>query len=113
MIPTQDIYRHAKGLIVPQQISSAEAIPYEEFKKNPYTVLCTTNWGGHLSWFQFGGGRWFATAIAAFLTKMQDDVDLSATPAGGEHGEANGSAESSKKYPIFDPSNRRLILPLS
>ncbi|KAF2652829.1 AB-hydrolase YheT, partial [Lophiostoma macrostomum CBS 122681] len=38
-------------------ISSYEAIPYEEFKQNPNTVLVTTNWGGHLSWFQVGGKR--------------------------------------------------------
>lgn len=41
-----------------------EAIPYEEFKQNPYAVLCTTSLGGHLSWFQVGGTRWFAKAVS-------------------------------------------------
>ncbi|KAF2179110.1 medium-chain fatty acid ethyl ester synthase/esterase 1 [Zopfia rhizophila CBS 207.26] len=91
-------------------ISSIEAIPYEEFRKNPYAVLCTTNWGGHLSWFQYGGKRWFATAVAAFLMKLQIDVDLEASVGGNT--ESNGDIVSSEKFPIFDPSHRRLILPL-
>ncbi|KAK5242974.1 hypothetical protein LTR16_008169, partial [Cryomyces antarcticus] len=41
-------------------IAVKEAIPYEEFEQNPYTVLCTTTTGGHLSWFESGGQRWFA-----------------------------------------------------
>ncbi|KAF2464616.1 medium-chain fatty acid ethyl ester synthase/esterase 1 [Lindgomyces ingoldianus] len=89
-------------------VSSIEAIPYEEFKQNPYTVLCTTNWGGHLSWFQLGGERWFASAVAEFLKKMQD-IDLAAPR---ESRETNGSVVPANKYPIFDPSHRRLILPL-
>ncbi|KAF2118723.1 medium-chain fatty acid ethyl ester synthase/esteras-like protein 1 [Lophiotrema nucula] len=91
-------------------ISSIEAIPWEEFKRNPYAVLVTTNWGGHLSWFQPGGKRWFATAIAAFFMKMHDDIDAEALKE--SNGEANGSTEPAKEYPIWDPSHRRLILPL-
>ena len=40
-----------------------EAIPYEEFKQTPYAVLCATSLGGHLSWFEWGGGRWFAKPV--------------------------------------------------
>ena len=87
------------------QISSHEAIPYEEFKQNPYTVLVTTNWGGHLSWFQPGGKRWFATATEEFLRKMHDDIDSSATPRPVE-------TKSDKKYPIWDPAHRRMDVPL-
>ncbi|KAF2443536.1 medium-chain fatty acid ethyl ester synthase/esterase 1 [Karstenula rhodostoma CBS 690.94] len=90
-------------------ISSIEAIPYEEFKQNPYTVLCCTNWGGHLSWFQFGGKRWFADAVVAFFTKLHEEVDVDALPA-GKKVEVNGEALT-KKYPFFDPCNRRLVLP--
>ena len=86
-----------------------EAIPYEEFKQNPYSVLCTTNWGGHLSWFQVGGKRWFATAIAAFFTKMHDDVDWEKYAE--QRTEANGNVGTTKKYPIWDPNHRRLVLP--
>ncbi|ORY15457.1 Alpha/Beta hydrolase protein [Clohesyomyces aquaticus] len=89
-------------------ISSIEAIPFEEFKQNPYTVLCTTNWGGHLSWFQIGGNRWFATAVAEFLKKLQNDVDLKAPREGLQ---SNGSVVPTQKYPTWNPSHRRLILP--
>ena len=90
------------------QISSKEAIPYEEFKQNPYAVLCTTNWGGHLGSFQVGGGRWFATAVSAFLSKMHAEIDNEASRI--ERVESKVEPPE-KKYPIFDPNNRRLILP--
>ncbi|CAI6328700.1 unnamed protein product [Periconia digitata] len=89
-------------------ISHVEGIPFAEFRQNPYTVLCTTNWGGHLSWFQLGGKRWFATAIVSFLTKMHDEIDVSAPLPGKKEADAK---MVEKKYPIFDPKNRRLILP--
>ncbi|KAF2491863.1 AB-hydrolase YheT [Lophium mytilinum] len=44
-------------------IACNEAIPYEEFKLNPFAVLCATSMGGHLGWFQIGGKRWFAQAV--------------------------------------------------
>ena len=46
-----------------KQIAHREAIPWLEFQKNPYTVLCTTTLGGHLSWFETGGTRWFAKPV--------------------------------------------------
>jgi predicted alpha/beta-fold hydrolase len=90
------------------QISSKAAIPFEEFKQNPYAVLCTTNWGGHLGSFQFGGGRWFATAASAFLTKVHDEIDHEASKVIEKASEIDVPG---KKYPIFDPNHRRLILP--
>jgi hypothetical protein len=94
----------------PSQISQKEAIPYEEFQQNPYTVLCTTDWGGHLSWFQVGGKRWFAIAIAAFLTKMHDDIELTAEDKKDVQEEADGKVPE-KQFPIYDPCNRKLICP--
>ncbi|KAF2268908.1 medium-chain fatty acid ethyl ester synthase/esterase 1 [Lojkania enalia] len=91
-------------------ISFIEAIPYEEFKQNPYIVLCTTNWGGHLSWFGLGGKRWFATAISAFLTKVHNDIDFEALD--GRYTEADSEVELANKYPIWDPFHRRLTIPL-
>lgn len=44
-------------------IAVDEAVPYEEIKQNPYTVLCSTSLGGHLSWFEIGGGRWHAKPV--------------------------------------------------
>jgi len=69
------------------------AIPYQEFKSNPYTVLCTTSLGGHLGWFENNGGRWFAKPVSRlaihvskrnrqqsqayqFLQRLARDVDF-------------------------------------
>ncbi|OJD17550.1 hypothetical protein AJ78_02363 [Emergomyces pasteurianus Ep9510] len=59
-------------------ISVKEALPYNEIKRTPYGVMCTTSWGGHLSWFELGGTRWFTKPITTFLTKMATEVDLDA-----------------------------------
>lgn len=48
------------------KIAVNAAIPYQEFKQNPYAVLCTTSLGGHLSWFENNGGRWFAKPVSIF-----------------------------------------------
>jgi hypothetical protein len=59
--------------------------------------------------FQLGGGRWFATAASKFLAKMHDEVDHEASKI--ERESKTIDAPGQKKYPIFDPNNRRLILP--
>ncbi|KAK0754955.1 Alpha/Beta hydrolase protein [Schizothecium vesticola] len=59
-------------------IAVEEAIPYQEIKANPYTVLVTTSLGGHLSWFEFGGGRWHARPICNFLNTMVGEINLDA-----------------------------------
>ncbi|KAI9697948.1 MAG: hypothetical protein M1836_004301 [Candelina mexicana] len=91
-------------------IAVREGIPYQEFKQNPYAVLCTTSMGGHLSWFQSGGERWFAKPATGFLKKLADEVALddisrSVRPT------ANGSVEDSVKTPCFDPMRRKLHVP--
>jgi hypothetical protein len=40
--------------------------------------MVATSGGGHLSWFQLDGERWFACAAAAWLNKMASDVDFEA-----------------------------------
>lgn len=70
--------------------------------------MCTTDWGGHLGSFQLGGGRWFATATSAFLAKMHDEIDHEASRV---ERKAEKLDTPGKKYPIFDPNHRRLILP--
>lgn len=45
------------------QIAVEKAIPYQEFKKNPHTVCLTTSLGGHLAFFEVGGGRWHAKPV--------------------------------------------------
>lgn len=44
-------------------IAADEALPRNEVQQNPYGVLCATSLGGHLSWFELGGGRWFARVV--------------------------------------------------
>ncbi|KAL1795426.1 hypothetical protein ACET3X_005650 [Alternaria dauci] len=92
-------------------ISNKAGLPYQEVLCNPNALLVTTDWGGHLGSFMVGGGRWFAVAAAAFLEKVHEEVDFGAMKGvdGGE-GVDMGGLEG-KKYPIFDPKNRRLILP--
>lgn len=58
------------------QIAVNEAIPYQEFGQNPYTVLCTTSLGGHLSWFESNGERWFAKPVDIPGNRLQDKVPL-------------------------------------
>ncbi|PGH03904.1 hypothetical protein AJ80_08606 [Polytolypa hystricis UAMH7299] len=58
-------------------ISVKEALPYNEIKKTPYGVMCTTSWGGHLSWFEYGGSRWFTKPVVKFLNTMAHDIDHS------------------------------------
>jgi predicted alpha/beta-fold hydrolase len=45
-------------------ISVKMGLPYLEAKKNPYTVLCTTSLGGHIGWFEIGGGRWHGKPVS-------------------------------------------------
>ncbi|TDZ22557.1 putative esterase [Colletotrichum orbiculare MAFF 240422] len=67
---------HAKD----DPIAVEEALPYAEFKKNPYTVLCTTSLGGHLCWFEPGGGRWHAKPVTNFFNHMAFNVDHDSLP---------------------------------
>ncbi|KAK2796963.1 hypothetical protein FQN51_008929 [Onygenales sp. PD_10] len=57
-------------------ISAKEALPYAEIRTTPYGVMCTTSWGGHLSWFEYGGTRWFTKPITTFLNKMATEIDF-------------------------------------
>ncbi|KAG7121830.1 putative esterase like protein [Verticillium longisporum] len=75
-------------------IAVNEAVPYQEFKTNPYTVLCTTSLGGHLSWFEMGGGRWHAKPVVNFLNRMAFDIDLESI----NHELASGSEVKQPRY---------------
>jgi predicted alpha/beta-fold hydrolase len=84
-------------------IAPNAAVPYEEFATNPCTVLCTTSIGGHLSWFESKGGRWYAKPVCNFLNYMAFEANLEKitplqTPETGElkHGHH------------FEPMRRRM-----
>ena len=53
-------------------VAVGEALPRLEIQQTPYGVLCITSLGGHLSWFEFGGGRWYAKAVSPFLFTVVD-----------------------------------------
>ncbi|TQN74660.1 putative esterase [Colletotrichum shisoi] len=85
-------------------IAVNEAIPYEEFEKNPYTVLCTTSLGGHLCWFEPGGGRWHAKPVANFFNHMAFNVDHSQLPP-----KTNSAPPTNGKSEFhFDPVRRKM-----
>jgi len=61
---------------VDDPIAVKEAIPYEEFRQNPDTILLTTSMGGHLCWFESGGSRWYTKPVYNFLNHMAFETDL-------------------------------------
>lgn len=96
-------YCHQTSLTI-AQIAAKEALPLQEFTQNPFAVLCTTSLGGHLSWFESGGGRWFAkpvrhvevarqislltdgSKVAKFLNLMARDIESVNFPQASEQG---------------------------
>ncbi|KAL2021496.1 hypothetical protein VTK56DRAFT_7129 [Thermocarpiscus australiensis] len=84
-------------------IAVSEAIPFQEFKQNPCTVLCTTSLGGHLSWFEIGGGRWHARPICNFLKYMVAEINLDTI-----NPSINGKAPEAQFRTHFDPMRRKL-----
>lgn len=49
---------------VDDPIAVDEAVPYAEFQANPHTAIVATSLGGHLCWFEIGGGRWFSRPVS-------------------------------------------------
>ncbi|KAB5563173.1 Alpha/Beta hydrolase protein [Coniochaeta sp. 2T2.1] len=87
-------------------IAVDEAVPKEEMKQNPYTVLCSTSLGGHLSWFEIGGGRWHAKPITNFLKYMVSNIKLdSIQPATNGH-----KLHGPKAKTLFEPVRRKLTI---
>lgn len=62
-------------------IALKEALPYQEIRQNPNTILLTTSLGGHLCWFENGGGRWFTKPVVNFLNHLAFDSDLESLKA--------------------------------
>ncbi|KAI9793611.1 MAG: hypothetical protein M1833_000697 [Piccolia ochrophora] len=93
-------------------IAIEEALPLQEIGVSPYVVLCLTSHGGHLGWFESGGGRWFAKPAANFLKKMATEVDLDllgkTQPATGEDGGVRLTSPSTGKYRDWNAMRRRM-----
>ncbi|OAL42522.1 medium-chain fatty acid ethyl ester synthase/esteras-like protein 1 [Pyrenochaeta sp. DS3sAY3a] len=92
------------------KISSKFAIPFEECMQNPHTVLCTTNWGGHLGSFQLDGKRWIAVAASEFLSRLHAETSINPASFGPQEVDPGSWARG---FPKFEPNNRKLILPES
>ncbi|GAO19775.1 hypothetical protein UVI_02044210 [Ustilaginoidea virens] len=85
-------------------IAVREALPYEEFRLNPNTVMVTTSLGGHLCWFELGGARWHPKPVCNFLNHLAFQVDLdSVKPSAGAT-----MPENASQGPNYQPMRRRL-----
>ncbi|KAJ9612527.1 hypothetical protein H2200_004124 [Cladophialophora chaetospira] len=96
-------------------VTASEALPREEVRQTPYGVLCTTPGGGHLSWFELGGRRWFERATTAFFQTMARDIDLDAiskTDVNGAPLEGQISrGDRQPLKPVFEPMRRKMHIP--
>ncbi|KEY71582.1 hypothetical protein S7711_06043 [Stachybotrys chartarum IBT 7711] len=87
-------------------IAVKEAIPYEEFRQNPNTVLITTSLGGHICWFEVGGGRWHPRPIANFFNHFAFKVDLDSVKPTSEA----RTTDKPERGSTYDPMRRKLEL---
>lgn len=72
-------------------IACDQAVPYAEIAQNPYVVMCATNSGGHLGWFELGGGRWHMKPAVGFLNAMRDvEFNKIEVPVFERHGPHGG-----------------------
>ncbi|THX01159.1 AB-hydrolase YheT [Aureobasidium pullulans] len=96
-------------------IAVDEAVPYEEIKQNPYVVMCSTSTGGHLSWFEVGGTRWFSKPAVNFLQKMAREYETARKDGPtGTLSEMTRTATSNTGFKspfVFEPMRRKMYLP--
>lgn len=83
-------------------------MPYGELRLNPYTVLCMTSLGGHLSWFEPMGGRWHAKPVCNFLHKMATEIDLDAIPPRPRDISTIKLKKGGPRGEPFDPMRRKM-----
>ncbi|KAF7721357.1 hypothetical protein EC973_004838 [Apophysomyces ossiformis] len=96
-------FRYIKSVRVPllcmnaldDPIAPAECIPYDEIKSNPYVVLATTDYGGHLGWFEYiqNPTRWVSKPLAEFIVAMFEANDIRKPPQHIEPAEVDRSVE--------------------
>ncbi|KAF2432224.1 AB-hydrolase YheT [Tothia fuscella] len=92
-------------------IACDAAAPYVEVQQNENVVLCSTTLGGHLSWFEIGGERWFSRVAEGFLRKMTTEVDLDALKNSRTSGTQEGSVLHAKKKPVYHGVAKKLQNP--
>jgi len=98
-----------------RKVTASEALPREEVQQTPYGVLCTTETGGHLSWFELGGTRWFTKVTTAFFQTMARDIELDAiSKTDVDDAQLEGQISREERgplKPIFDPMRRKMHVP--
>ncbi|QPG96850.1 hypothetical protein C2857_005371 [Epichloe festucae Fl1] len=85
-------------------IAVKQALPYEEFKLNPNTVMITTSLGGHLCWFESGGSRWYPKPVCNFLNHLARKVDMDSLTPSTE----STVPENSSHGATYKPMQRKL-----
>ncbi|KAL7625400.1 hypothetical protein AAE478_004619 [Parahypoxylon ruwenzoriense] len=95
---------------VDDPIASCLSLPYAEAATNPYTVLCTTSLGGHLGWFEIGGGRWHGKPVCNFLNHMAFEVDLNSIDYEAKGARISGNPKVGTE---FDPIRRKMHVNLN
>lgn len=88
-------------------IVADEALPRNETEQNPFAVLCTTSLGGHLSWFELGGGRWFSKVTTAFFNMMAFGIDVPEPWIAEDIADSPETTQGPLK-PRFEPMRRKL-----
>ncbi|KAG0171069.1 hypothetical protein DFQ28_010557 [Apophysomyces sp. BC1034] len=76
-------------------IAPAECIPRDEIKKNPYVILATTDYGGHLGWFEHiqYPTRWVSKPLAEFIVALFEANDIRESPQHIDPAEVDRSVE--------------------
>ncbi|KAI4141690.1 MAG: hypothetical protein LQ340_007568 [Diploschistes diacapsis] len=88
-----------------------DAIPWVEFTSNPYAVLLTTTMGGHLSWFEWGGDRWFAKPASRFLMRMAEELEVEKPDEPTDKGPSADDLKIEANPPPFLPMRRHMQMP--
>jgi hypothetical protein len=115
-------------LLMLLQVAADEALPYREILQTPYAVLCSTSMGGHLGWFEIGGGRWFVKPVSTslspafvaiiltqfpqtvnFLRAMAEDVDLVALDKQLQ-ASYDAPTSSTSSRPVYQAMRRKMEL---
>lgn len=53
-------------------VCGIRSLPMEESRINPYVLVITTTVGGHLGWFDYKLGRWYAEPVARLMKQLAE-----------------------------------------
>ncbi|KAK0383814.1 hypothetical protein NLU13_9725 [Sarocladium strictum] len=87
-------------------IAVKQGLPYDEIKQNPNTVMVTTSLGGHLCWFESGGGRWHAKPVCNFFNYMAFELDIESVKPMTDDTDSDLPLRGSN----FDPMRRKMLV---